>query len=63
MLKTHRGKWVCYHGDERIGFGKTQTELVEECLRRGLARDEFVVCGVGEGVFDPLEEVAISPDI
>lgn len=27
LLKTHPGKWVAYHCDERVGFGKTQTEL------------------------------------
>ena len=63
MLKTHRGKWVAYHGNERIGFGNTQTELVEQCFRYGLTRDDFVVCGVGEGVFDPDEEIEISPDV
>ena len=25
LLKTHYRKWVAYHGDERIGFGKTGT--------------------------------------
>ena len=57
LLKQHRGSWVAYRGDERIGFGKTQTGLYEECLRRGLTRDDFVVCGVEEGVFDPDEEI------
>lgn len=63
MLKTHRGKWVAYSGDERIGFGKTQTELYRECFRRGLTRDDFVVCGVAEGTFDPDEEIEVSPDV
>jgi hypothetical protein len=62
MLKTHRGKWVAYHGDERIGFGRTQLELCKECFRRGLTRDEFVVCGVGEGVFDPDDELEFTLD-
>jgi len=63
MLKSHRGKWVAYHGDDRIGFGKTQTELYQKCFRRGLTRDDFVVCGVEEGTFDPDEEIEISPDV
>jgi hypothetical protein len=63
MLETHRGEWVAYHGDERIGFGTSQTELVEECFRRGLTRDDFVVCGVGQGVFAPDEVIEISPDV
>ena len=63
LLKRYRGTWVAYHGDERIGFGKSQTGLYEECLRRGLTRDDFVVCGVEEGVFDPDEEIEITSDI
>ncbi len=27
LLRTHPGQWVAYHGDERIGFGRTETEL------------------------------------
>jgi hypothetical protein len=63
IVRTHRGNWVAYHGDERIGFGKTQTELYMECFRRGLTRDDFVVCGVEEGTFDAGEEIEISPDV
>ena len=46
LLKTHRGQWVAYHGDERLGFGRRQTPLYQECLRRGLSRDEFIVWGI-----------------
>ncbi len=63
LLKRHRGSWVAYHGDERIGFGKTQTRLYEECFGRGLTRDDFVVCGVEEGTFDPDEEIEVISDI
>jgi hypothetical protein len=34
MLKAHRGKWVAYHAEERIGFADSQTKLVEECPAR-----------------------------
>lgn len=63
LLQKHRGSWVAYHGDERIAFGRTQTGLYEECVRRGLTRDDFVICGVEEGVFDPDEEIEIMSDI
>ena len=43
LLKKRRGQWVAYHGDERIGFGRTETQLYQECFRRGLTDDEFVV--------------------
>lgn len=63
MLRTHRGEWVAYHGDQRIDFGKSQTELYKACFRRGLTRDDFVVCGVDEATFDPDEKIEISPDV
>src|SRR5712691_7120792 len=33
------GKWVCYHGDERIGIGRYE-DLIRECNRRGVRDDE-----------------------
>ena len=43
ILDKRYGQWVAYHGDERIGFGRSQFELYDECIRRGLRDDEFVV--------------------
>ena len=63
LLKTHYGKWVAYNGDERIGFGRTETDLYEECFRRGLTRDDFVVSAIEPCAFDPDEEIEISMDI
>lgn len=63
MLDKHRGKWVAHHGDERIGFGYSETELYQACFCRGLTRDDSVVCGVEEGVFDPDEEFEITSDV
>jgi hypothetical protein len=63
MLKSHGGECVAYHGEERIAFGKTELELFQECMRRGLTRDDFVVCGVEEGMFDPDEEIEITSDV
>lgn len=63
MLVTHCGKWVAYHGDERIGFGNSQTELYNKCFGLGLTRDDFVVCGVDEGTFDPDAEIETSLDV
>lgn len=60
MLKKHRGKWVAYHGDERIGFGKTQTGLYQKCFRRALTQDDFIVGFVFEGAFDPDEEFEVT---
>jgi hypothetical protein len=42
-LKSRRRRYVAYHGNERIGFGRTHTELYQECFRRGLQREEIYV--------------------
>lgn len=63
LLNSHRGRWVAYRGDERIGIGKSQTDLYEVCRRLGLTRGEFIVCGIEEGVFDPDESLEASRDV
>src|SRR5262249_42189111 len=37
------GKWVAYHGGERIGISRDPADLYEECFRRDLHKDQFVV--------------------
>lgn len=39
--RSLRGKYVAYHGDERIGIAGDDAPLIHECLRRGLKRDEY----------------------
>ena len=46
LLQTHYRQWVAYHGNQRIGFGRSKTKLIQECLRRGIPRDQFVVCSI-----------------
>ena len=46
LLETHHGRWVAYHGDEQLGFSRTQTELYEKGFARGLKPDEFLVCSI-----------------
>jgi hypothetical protein len=60
MLKTHRGKWAAYHGDERLGFGTTQTELYQQGFRRDLSRNDFIVGFVEPGAFDPDLEFEVT---
>lgn len=62
LLRTHPGKWVAYHGDRRVGFGKTQTELYQRCFSLGLTRDDFIVGFTEAGCFEPDEEIDVSPD-
>ncbi len=35
------GKYIAYHGTERVKVGRSQTEVVRECHRRRLSDDEF----------------------
>jgi hypothetical protein len=51
--KLNRGRWVCYHGDERVGIARTKTELIRECLRRGYNDDEYD--------FDVIEPHTLAP--
>lgn len=42
--------WVAYHGDERIGLARDATTLLRECIRRGLAEDQYCISWI-----DPTE--------
>jgi len=41
--KRKRGKWVAYHGEERVAFGRSDVEVYQACFRRGLESGEFYV--------------------
>lgn len=43
LLKDRRlrGKYAAYHGNERVKVSKSETEVIRECLRRGLKREEY----------------------
>ena len=36
-------EWVAYPGDQQLGFAVQKHELYQQCIARGLERDEFVV--------------------
>jgi hypothetical protein len=38
-----KGRWVAYHGDERVAFAEDDVAAYQECFRRGLQRGEFYV--------------------
>jgi hypothetical protein len=38
-----RGQSVAYRGSERVKVASTETEVLRECLRRGLSDDEYDV--------------------
>jgi len=50
------GKWVCYHGDERIGIGRYE-DLIRECNRRGLRDDAYDL-----GVIEPYARPPWEPE-
>jgi hypothetical protein len=38
-----RGRWIAYHGNERIGIARDESTLIRECIARGLAADEYYI--------------------
>jgi hypothetical protein len=52
LLEERPGQWVAYHGEQRVGFAPTKTELYLECLRRGWKHEEFVVHCIEPDDFD-----------
>jgi hypothetical protein len=46
-----RGRWVAYHGDERIGLAPDSQALLRECLRRGLRENDYYL-----DVIEPMNE-------
>jgi hypothetical protein len=59
-MKTRSRQWVAYHGDERVGFGRSKTDLCQECFHRGLRRGEFVVRRIE---LEVPAEADVSPDV
>jgi len=43
LLKEHPGEWVAYHGDRRLRFARSSTELYQDCFRQGYERHQFLV--------------------
>ena len=40
---SSRGKWVAYYGDERVGIAADDEPLIQECRRRGLSVDQYMI--------------------
>jgi hypothetical protein len=43
LMKTHYRQVVAYHGDRRLGFGRSTFPLLQEWSQRGLPEDEIVL--------------------
>jgi len=50
LLRQRPGRWVAYHADECVGFARSETALYEQCIRRSLKDDEFVVRRIMEEI-------------
>jgi hypothetical protein len=48
LLKEYPGEWVAYLGAERLAIGKSERELTETCIHRGLKDDEFLVRAIAK---------------
>lgn len=59
LLRDHRGRWVAYYGDERLGIANSEGELYQAGFQRGLTRNEFVVGPIEPGTFDPDDELEV----
>lgn len=55
LMKTHAYQWVAYHGEQRLGFGRSQRKLYNKYLDRGLSIDELIVLGVEPELPDEVE--------
>jgi hypothetical protein len=55
-----RGRWVCYHGDERIGIG-TYEDLIRQCRRRGIPEDASYLGRIRPRELSPWEVEDIEP--
>jgi hypothetical protein len=43
LLKRHRGQWVAYHGDQRLGFSRDDMKLYKQWYARGVPHGELGV--------------------
>jgi hypothetical protein len=50
-----RGKYAAYHRDERVKVAKSATDVIRECLRRGLADHDYDVFVIEPQSPDPEE--------
>lgn len=49
------GRWVAYHGDERVAIGCSEVDVVRECLRRDLRPNQYDVFVIRPQSMEPEE--------
>ncbi|HEV3121952.1 MAG TPA: hypothetical protein VGY53_08625 [Isosphaeraceae bacterium] len=41
--RRSRGRYVAYHGNERVMISRSEIDVIRECVRRGLQSDQYDV--------------------
>jgi len=59
--KRNRNKWVCYHGEQRVGIAGTKTELIREIRQRNICRGEYYLAVIRPREIPPWEPEEIEP--
>ena len=57
LLNEHERQWVAYHDDRRLGFGRTESELIQHCKRSGLNTDEVFIMVVDPSALTDDQEI------
>ena len=52
--RNRTARWVCYHGEERVGIG-TYEHLLRECLRLRIRDDEYYLARIRPRELPPWE--------
>ncbi len=58
--KRNRGKWVCYHCDERVGIAKSDEPLIRECIRRRIPENAYHLDVIAPHALPPWEPEEIE---
>jgi hypothetical protein len=59
--KKLRGRWILYHGDQRVGIARTAEELIQVCIRRDLGDDACYLAAIAPRAVAPWEVEEIAP--
>lgn len=54
LLAKHKGRWVAYSGDRRLGIARTQAKALQLGLKEGLTNREFLVVGIDPSDLDDI---------
>ncbi len=58
LLTSHYRQWVAYCGSQKIGIGRSKSDLYEQCLQQGLRRSDFVVRSIEPVASDDVDALS-----